>query len=109
MSDTEARVSGLFRVLTVCFKTNKNISMARSYQKQLTQETATQFFESGGWASMPMKDRVLFQLEQDRVIMPFEVFYRELATLLNRKPTLLEIKQDRKSLIRQINRVITVE
>jgi hypothetical protein len=82
--------------------------MARKFNKQLNEETATAFFETGCWQDMTVKDRVLFQLEQDKVIMPFEIFYKELATLLNRKPTLFEIKQ-RKDLIREVNRVITVE
>lgn len=78
--------------------------MARKWDKKLSREEAVSFYDAG-WQNLPIGDRVSFQLEQERLCMPFEQFYAELSSLIGRKPTLLEIKSERKNLLKEINRV----
>lgn len=42
---------------------------------QLTRDQAIAFAESGAWKDMPMRERAVFQLNQDKLCMPFSAFH----------------------------------
>lgn len=52
--------------------------------QQLTQEQALAFYESGVWRDMSDEGRVKFQLFQDRLAMPFDVFQGAVEKVLGR-------------------------
>jgi len=52
--------------------------------EQLTEEQAIAFAESGAWEKMDMKTRALFQMEQDRLCMPFDSFHEAVTKVLGR-------------------------
>jgi hypothetical protein len=51
---------------------------------QLTQEQATAFFDSGAWKKMTVRERAVFQVEQDRLCMPFGEFHAAIEEALGR-------------------------
>lgn len=51
--------------------------------KQLTEEEAKEYWESEKWRALPALDRAIFQLEQDRLAMPFHVFHRSVMEALD--------------------------
>ena len=42
---------------------------------QLTRDQAIAFHDSGAWKDMPMRERAVFQLNQDKLCMPFGAFH----------------------------------
>jgi hypothetical protein len=51
---------------------------------QLTREQAIAFGESRAWESMSEAQRARFQIEQNRLCMPFDVFHRAVEKTLGR-------------------------
>lgn len=51
---------------------------------QLTEEQAIAFFENKRWESLDLKTRALFQIHQDRMCMPFDVFHEAVQKTLGR-------------------------
>lgn len=51
---------------------------------QLTQEQAIAFAENKRWESLDLKTRALFQIHQDRLCMPFDVFHEAVEKTLGR-------------------------
>ena len=52
--------------------------------KQLTKEQALAFCENNLYASMTDREKVEFQIEQDRLCMPFDVFHSAIEETLGR-------------------------
>lgn len=52
--------------------------------EQLTREQAIVFAENRAWQQLDTKARALFQMEQDRLCMPFEVFQKAVEETLDR-------------------------
>lgn len=52
--------------------------------KQLTKEQALEFAENGLWRDMSFDQRAKFQIEQDRLCMPFGIFHASLEKALER-------------------------
>ena len=53
--------------------------------EQLTQEQAIAFYDSGAWKKMSAKERAVFQIQQDRLCMPFDEFHIAVEEALGRK------------------------
>jgi hypothetical protein len=51
---------------------------------QLTKEQAIEFAESGAWKEMSLKHRAEFQMLQDKLCMPFDVFHEAVEKTLGR-------------------------
>jgi hypothetical protein len=51
---------------------------------QFTEEQALAFFESKQWKPMTLKVRALFQLQQKRLCMPFDVFHKAVQKTVGR-------------------------
>lgn len=52
--------------------------------KQLTKEQAIAFADNKCWESMNYRQRAEFQMEQDRLCMPFDVFHEAMEKTLGR-------------------------
>lgn len=70
--------------------------------EQLTQEQAIAFHDSGAWKQMDAKDRALFQLEQDRLCMPFDEFHRAVEEALGRPVWTHEFGMNRAGLLAEL-------
>jgi hypothetical protein len=53
-------------------------------EKQITKEQAIQVYESRVWQSWTYEQKVRFQLFQDRLAMPFDVFHEAIEKVLGR-------------------------
>ena len=51
---------------------------------QLTKEQATELFDSEFWTDMTHRERAEFQIFQDRLCMPFDVFHKAIEKTLDR-------------------------
>jgi hypothetical protein len=52
--------------------------------KQLTTEQAIAFHNSGAWKAMSAKERAVFQMQQDKLCMPFGEFHKAVEETLDR-------------------------
>lgn len=52
--------------------------------EQLTREQAIAFHDSGAWKQMDAKARAVFQMEQDKLCMPFSEFHAAIEEALGR-------------------------
>jgi hypothetical protein len=52
--------------------------------KQLTKEQAIAFYDNKLYENMTLKQRAEFQLEQDRLCMPFDIFHEAIEKTLDR-------------------------
>ena len=52
--------------------------------EQLTEEQAIEFAENELWKDMNFNQRAKFQIEQDRLCMPFNIFHEALEKTLER-------------------------
>jgi len=50
----------------------------------MTKEQAIELAESGFWKTMSHQERAMFQLYEDRLCMPFEVFHEAVEKVLDR-------------------------
>lgn len=53
-------------------------------EHQLTKEEATKLYESNFWEGMEPFDIALFQMFQDRLCLPFDVFHKAVEEALGR-------------------------
>ena len=51
---------------------------------QLTKEQAIEFAESGAWKDMNLRQRAEFQVLQDKLCMPFDIFHEAVEKTLGR-------------------------
>lgn len=51
---------------------------------QLTREEAIEFHDSKKWESMTLHERAEFQLDQDKLCMPFDVFHEAVEKTIGR-------------------------
>ena len=52
--------------------------------EQFTTEQAIAFYESGAWREMDDKTKALFQIEQDKLCMPFREFHGAVERTIGR-------------------------
>lgn len=52
--------------------------------EQLTKEQAIEFHENKKWEQMTETERALFQLNQEKLCMPFDVFHKAVESTLKR-------------------------
>ena len=52
--------------------------------KQLTKEQAIAFYDSNAWEKMSAHERAIFQIEQNRLCMPFDKFHEAVEKTLGR-------------------------
>ena len=71
-------------------------------KKQLTKQEAIDLYHSNFWEKMNYKDRALFQLINDRLCMPFDVFHEAIRKALNRPVWTHEMALNRQELINEL-------
>ena len=71
--------------------------------QQLTREQAIAFYDEGAWKQMNHETRAKFQLEQDRLCMPFDVFQEAVQHTLGR-PVFTHEFANRDFLIAQVKK-----
>ena len=70
--------------------------------KQLTKEQAIEFHDSGAWKNMGDKEKALFQMEQDKLCMPFSEFHRCVEATLGRPVWTHELGLNRAGLLAEL-------
>ena len=70
--------------------------------RQLSKDEAVFLAESLFWESLSMRERAEFQMEQDRLCMPFPVFHEAIEKTLNRPVYTHEFGLDREGLRREL-------
>lgn len=68
----------------------------------MNKQEAIQFYESGKWKEMSDKEIALFQLNEDRLCMPFGVFHRAVESTLGRAVFTHEFGLNRDGLIQEL-------
>jgi len=58
--------------------------MSEIPEGQLTEAQAKEFYDSGAWKEMSHVNRATFQLFQERLCMPFDVFHEAITKTLQR-------------------------
>ena len=53
-------------------------------EKQMTKEQSVEFYKSGAWESLDLRQRAVFQIQQQLVCMPFEKFHEAVEKTLGR-------------------------
>lgn len=53
-------------------------------EKQMTEEQAVEFYKSGAWESLNLRQRAVFQIQQQLLCMPFEKFHEAVEKTLGR-------------------------
>jgi hypothetical protein len=71
--------------------------------EQLTREQAIAFHDEGAWKQWNSQTIAKFQLEQDKLCVPFSVFQQAVSDTLGR-PVFTHEFADRKSLIAQVKK-----
>ena len=71
--------------------------------KQLTKEEAIAFYENKLYEKMSAKERAQFQLVQDKLCMPFDVFHEAVEEALGRPVWTHEFALNREGLIKELN------
>ena len=71
--------------------------------EQLTEQQAIEFANGKEWESMTAHERASFQLEQDRLCMPFSVFHEAVEKSLGRPVWTHEFGLNRQGLIDELN------
>lgn len=74
--------------------------------KQLTKEEAIQFAESRQWETMSLEQRALFQMEQDLLCMPFNIFHEAVQKTLNRPVFTHEFGLNRDGLLQELRGLV---
>lgn len=70
---------------------------------RLSEKQALALADSRFWESMSMRDRAVFQLHEDRLCMPFEVFQEAVEKTLGRPVFTHEFGLNRDGLIKELN------
>ena len=71
--------------------------------KQLTEQEAIAFHDNKLYENMSSKERAQFQLAQDRLCMPFDVFHEAVEEALGRPVWTHEFALNRQGLIKELN------
>lgn len=74
--------------------------------RQLSQEEAITFYEGRKWEPMSERERAAFQMYQDRLCMPFEVFHAAVEKTLGRPVFTHEFGLNREGLIAELHKDI---
>lgn len=69
---------------------------------QLTKEQAIELAESGAWKDMNLRQRAEFQMLQNRLCMPFDVFHEAVEKTLGRPVYTHEFGLNRDGLIAEL-------
>jgi len=69
---------------------------------QLTAEQAKTLHDSGFWEKMSYEERAKFQLVQDRLCMPFDIFHEAIEKHLKRPVYTHEFGLNREGLMREV-------
>ncbi len=75
--------------------------------KQLTKEQALKFFESEAYKELPDDELVVFQLEQDKLCMPWSYFHEKVEAVLGRPVYTHEFGLNRNGLILEARKIIS--
>ena len=70
--------------------------------KQFTKEQAIAFYENKAWESMTDRQRAEFQMEQDLLCMPFDVFQASMESAIGRPVWTHEFGMNRDGLRREL-------
>lgn len=70
--------------------------------KQLTKEEAIAFDDNKLWEDMDYKQRAIFQMQQDRLCMPFDVFHESIEKALGRPVFTHEFGFNREGLMKEL-------
>jgi hypothetical protein len=69
---------------------------------QITKEQAIEFYKSGAWKDMNLRQRAGFQILQDKLCMPFDVFHEAVEKTLDRPVYTHEFGLNRDGLIAEL-------
>lgn len=70
--------------------------------KQLTKEEAIAFYDNKLWEDMDYYQRAIFQMQQDRLCMPFDVFHESIQKALGRSVFTHEFGLNREGLMKEL-------
>lgn len=70
--------------------------------KQLTKEEAIAFYDNKLWEDMDYKQKAIFQMQQDRLCMPFDVFHESIEKALGRPVYTHEFGLNREGLMKEL-------
>lgn len=73
-----------------------------SITPQLTQEEAIAFFENRKWEALDARTCALFQIQQERLCMPFDVFHKAVEETLGRPVFTHELALNTDGLLREM-------
>ena len=71
--------------------------------KQLSEQEAISFYNDKLYEKMSDKEKAIFQLTQDRLCMPFEVFHEAIEKTLGRPVFTHELALNRNGLLEELN------
>ena len=80
-----------------------NQNQEEDNMKQLSEQEAINFYEQKLYEKMSDKEKAIFQLTQDRLCMPFEVFHEAVEKTLGRPVYTHELALDRDGLLEELN------
>lgn len=75
-------------------------------QRQLTRDEAVALYESGKWKTWPAAELAVFQLQQDRLCVPFDAFHGAVEKLLGRPVYTHEFGLNRAGLLAEAQRAV---
>lgn len=70
--------------------------------KQLTKEEAIAFYDNKLWEDMDYKQKAIFQMQQDLLCMPFDVFHEAIEKALGRPVYTHEFGFNREGLMKEL-------
>lgn len=71
--------------------------------KQLTEEQAIQLADSKAYEAMSHRERAVFQMNQDRLCMPFDIFHEAVVKTLARSVFTHEFATNKQGIIAELN------
>ena len=73
-----------------------------SENTQLTREQAIAFYDGGVWKEMSFEEKTKFQMVQDKLCMPFDVFHEAITKYLGRPVYTHEFGLNREGLMKEV-------
>ena len=70
--------------------------------EQLSKEQALAFYESRIWEKMTFEERTKFQMVQDKLCMPFDIFHEAITKFLKRPVYTHEFGLNREGLMKEV-------
>ena len=70
--------------------------------KQMTEEQAVEFYKSGAWEPLDLRQRATFQIQQQLLCMPFEKFHEAVEKTLGRPVYTHEFGFNREGIYREL-------